>query len=125
MVLKKSLYLTFHWIQDSLLFIFRCKINIMKKNINIFIVLILLFFLPAKIFSEENYYYFRPEINYGSDFMFNPLNLFINGSYDIFRNGSHSKHLINQPYKQGFENVMKNITSPKKKYKSLWYKEFF
>jgi hypothetical protein len=93
----------------------------MKKLIFILFALI---FIETVWAEEISYYYYRPEINYGSEVMFNPINLFLNGSYDIFRNGAHSKHLFDQPYKDGLENVFDNLTHPKHNIDLYGYQNF-
>ena len=57
----------------------------------------LLLFSPA-FAQETKYYFYNPKIDYGSDATYSPLTMMINGSYDIFRNGAHSKNVFNQPY---------------------------
>ena len=62
--------------------------------------------------QETKYYFYNPKIDYGSDGFYSPLSMMINGSYDIFRNGAHSKDVFNQPYMIGMKNVWRNISSP-------------
>jgi len=82
--------------------------------------LILLLVLALPFLSQaqnKKYYFYRPKINYGSEAVFNPLTLIINGSYDILRNGSHqnngeTNNIFRLDYRQGFRNVWANISSP-------------
>ncbi len=91
------------------------RINIIKRY---FIVLIIFACYPSSLQSQEKqYYFYNPEIDYGSEAYFNPISLLLNGSYDILRNGSHENNnetinVFRLDYKQGFKNVWDNITSP-------------
>lgn len=88
-------------------------------------IVVLTLSVVAVLFSNENeYYYFNPENDFGSDGMFNPVNLFLNGSYDIFRNGAHNKDLTDQPYRTGFINVRDNLRRPWKNIERYGYKNF-
>lgn len=80
------------------------------------ILLVILFFQLA--YSQKNeYYFYRPEINYGSELSFDPITMFLNGSLDILRNGSREsygqdKNVFNLSYEVGIKNVWYNITDP-------------
>ena len=62
--------------------------------------------------QEQNYYFYNPKNDFGSDAIYSPLSMMLNGSYDILRNGAHSKDILDQPYLIGMKNVWKNISSP-------------
>ena len=62
--------------------------------------------------QEQKYYYYNPDNDFGSDLYFNPATLIMNGSFDILRNGGHTKNVFDQEYKKGFENVWRNISDP-------------
>ena len=64
------------------------------------------------IAQDQNYYFYKPKIDYGSEGFYNPLSMMINGTYDILRNGAHSKDVFNQPYYTGMTNVWRNISNP-------------
>ena len=74
--------------------------------------------------DPPGYYYYKPDINYGSELNFNPYTVFINGAFDILRNGGHSKNIFDQEYAIGFKNVWKNITHPIKNIEQIGWKEF-
>jgi len=74
--------------------------------------------------SDKPYYFYNPDQEYGSELRFNPLTLWVNGSFDILRNGGHSKDIFNQPYKVGCENVVQNITHPFANIKEYGVKDF-
>lgn len=77
------------------------------------LVAILTIFSVGKGYSQEKkYYFFHPEIEIGSETMFNPLSVILNGGYDILRNGSRPRDVTKQYYKIGTKNVLKNILNP-------------
>ncbi|MCH7733490.1 MAG: hypothetical protein IIB44_13450 [Candidatus Marinimicrobia bacterium] len=83
------------------------------KTVIIVLNLILLPNLYAQDFQEKKYYFYKPEINYGSEAIFNPFTLVINGSFDIFRNGGHNKDISNMGYfTSGTRHVLRAITNP-------------
>jgi hypothetical protein len=76
-------------------------------------LLLLLFLIPELSLAQENkFYFYNPESKTGSERNFNPASLFINGSYDILRNGYHSKDITKIEYGIAFNNVWRNITHP-------------
>lgn len=88
-----------------------------------FIIFIIL--LAGNLFSQHsNYYFYKPDARIGSDYYFNPLNMVLNGSYDILRNGTHSKDLSKIRYSIGIENVWWNITHPVKAIDQYGWKYF-
>jgi hypothetical protein len=64
--------------------------------------------------QEKEYFFYNPKNNFGSDALFNPLSVLVNGSYDVLRNGSHSKNVFDQYYSEGFKNVFWNLGRPLK-----------
>ncbi|MDP8229418.1 MAG: hypothetical protein P9M15_08195 [Candidatus Electryoneaceae bacterium] len=76
------------------------------------LLLVILFFFQFTDAQSKKYYFFHPENRFGSDLAFNPANVFINGSFDILRNGGHDKNIFRQSYKIGWENVWYNISDP-------------
>jgi len=76
------------------------------------LIKIIVIFLFAPLIASD-YYFYRPENNFGSDLYFNPWNMTINGSFDILRNGAlQTKDLRDVPLGLGAENVWRNIRSP-------------
>ena len=82
------------------------KISI--RNLILFLVLL----WTHAIADTTSYYFYKPDIDYGSESLFNPVYTLIDGSYDILRNGAHTKNIFKQPYSDGFNNVMNNISRP-------------
>ena len=96
---------------------------------NILNVMIIIFiFLQVNWLSAQNqsnkYYFYHPEYDYGSELSFNPLTTFINGSFDILRNGGHSKDLTKQAYRNGFSVVWENISDPFSTIEEYGWKHF-
>lgn len=89
-----------------------------KSEITFFLFVIFLlgqFSLPFA--QEKHYYFYRPQIAYGSEITNNPLVTFFNGSYDVLRNGARSNkgetmNVFKLDYETGVENVWRNISSP-------------
>jgi len=60
--------------------------------------------------AQNKYYFYKPDIKIGSELHFNPGTLFLNGSFDILRNGGHSKDITKIEFQKAFDNVWWNIT---------------
>ncbi len=83
------------------------------KCMNKKILLIISFFYMIYCYAELNHYYFyQPEIDLGSEGSFTPMSMWINGGYDILRNGAHDQQLTNQEYRNGFKYVCKSLAHP-------------
>ena len=76
------------------------------------IILLMLIVVINASGNDYEYYFYNPDLDYGSESIFNPISLFINGSFDILRNGAHNKNIFDQPYKTGFNNVIDNVLHP-------------
>ncbi len=90
------------------------KIGSLKGRVILFLAIVLPLVLKAQ---NKHYFFYRPEIDYGSEAVSNPLTLLLNGSYDVLRNGGHryngkTASVFQLDYRQGFRNVWDNITSP-------------
>ncbi len=106
-----------------------CKIllfQILKKNYIDGMRTILIFTLLIQIsFAQNNKnYFYNPDSKIGSELYFNPLTLFLNGSFDILRNGGHSKDITKIEYKIAFDNVWWNLTHAQKAIKEYGTKYF-
>lgn len=44
--------------------------------------------------SDKPYYFYNPDQEYGSELRFSPFTLWVNGSFDILRNGGHYKDIF-------------------------------
>jgi hypothetical protein len=60
--------------------------------------------------AQERYFYHN--LPYGSEALYNPLSLVLNGSYDIIQMENRSREIFTLPYATGFKNVFKNLASP-------------
>lgn len=73
--------------------------------------LLLLILINQFLFAQnKEYYFYDPEAKMGSEYYFSPFSTFMNGSFDILRNGTHSKNLSKTDYQMAFENVWWNLT---------------
>jgi hypothetical protein len=83
----------------------------------IFLIIFISFsVIPLKA-DDHEYYFYQPHIDFGSEAGFSPFRSFINGGYDVLRNGSHENNkeninIFQLDYRQGFITVWDNITSP-------------
>lgn len=84
----------------------------------------LLLFLHICDAQENQYYFYNPQIKSGSEYYFNPLTVFVNGSFDILRNGGHSKDITNIEYQTAFDNVWWNISHPIESIKQYGWQDF-
>ena len=69
--------------------------------------------LTYAVFGQDStgrYFYTHPE--FGSQSMFNPFSVLINGGYDIVQTGIYDSHPFHIPYAKGFSNVLYNIRHP-------------
>lgn len=79
----------------------------------------------SSLFSqEERYYFYNPSNTFGSDLMFNPISLALNGSFDILRNGGGEKHVFKIDYGKGLDNVWQNLTHPVQNIRKYGWKNF-
>jgi hypothetical protein len=93
-------------------------------NKNLWIPLCLFMLLVRLEAQEKAYYFYYPETAYGSELYFNPVTVFINGCYDILRNGGHDKNIFDQNYTAGMDNVWDNISHPFRNIKIFGWKRF-
>jgi hypothetical protein len=77
-----------------------------------FSITVLLFFIciADTVFSDSLYFYKKR--NFGSEALYNPLNLILNGSFDINQLDGHSRNIFSFPYNKATENVFRNLTNP-------------
>jgi hypothetical protein len=69
--------------------------------------------LAANPFSASGQHrYFYHNLPYGSEALYNPVSLILNGSYDIIQNENRSNEIFKLPYGQGAANVFKNLGNP-------------
>jgi hypothetical protein len=73
-------------------------------------VLLALLVLYNNLYPQERYFYTNKP--YGSEALFNPISLIINGGFDICQLQNYSDKLGNQPYNRQLKNVWKNLTHP-------------
>ena len=77
---------------------------------NSLLFLVLLLFFPLNTFAQESYFY--KGYNYGSEAEYNPVNLILNGSFDIIQLQGHSRNVFKFPYGEGARNVLRNLGNP-------------
>ncbi|MCX6137624.1 MAG: hypothetical protein NTV54_09050 [Ignavibacteriales bacterium] len=60
--------------------------------------------------AQERYFYSGK--TFGSEAMYNPLSVIINGGFDVLQASTHSRSVSVIPFHTGFDNVWRNITDP-------------
>lgn len=83
-----------------------------KLTLNLTLTIPILFFLVGEglYAQEKNYFYTNKP--YGSEALFNPITLFINGSYDVTQLQLVSNRIGDQQYDKTFHVVMRNLGHP-------------
>ena len=62
--------------------------------------------------STAQQQYFYKGRDYGSEALYNPVNLLLSGSYDIIQLDGHDRNIFNFPYRIAASNVLRNLGSP-------------
>lgn len=84
----------------------------------LFSILMVLNFLPLLAKEQaKTYYFYHPEVTYGSERLLSPAVIFLNGAFDVLRNGGHenngeTNNIFKLDYPRGFTNVWDNISKP-------------
>lgn len=82
--------------------------EITRKSMRLFFISFLI--LSISVFPQEKYFYTGKD--YGSQALYNPFNLILNGSYDIIQMEGANRKIFRFPYQAGSRNVLKNLGSP-------------
>ncbi len=64
--------------------------------------------------AETSPHYFYRAQDYGSESLFNPLAVLVNGGFDILRNPSYSSDLLRLNFSGGLKNLGRNLAAPQK-----------
>lgn len=72
--------------------------------------------------NEKRYFYFGRD--YGSEAMFNPLAVIINGGFDILQASTHTRELKSMAIATGAKNVWENISDPFPRIKKFGWNNF-
>lgn len=73
------------------------------------VLLIFICYITSCSAQEHAYYSGR---TYGSEALYNPMTLILNGSYDIIQLDGHSRSVLDFPYRTATSNVLRNLTDP-------------
>ncbi|MEK7264259.1 MAG: hypothetical protein AAB071_07105 [Bacteroidota bacterium] len=82
----------------------------MKFQKAFFAFLLLFIAVADSAFSDSLYFYKKR--NFGSEALYNPINMILNGSFDIIQLDGHSRRIFPFPYKKATENVFRNLANP-------------
>jgi len=101
------------------------RLQFIYKKLLLFIFL--LAFQPfSEVFgqTEDNPFYFYEGKPYGSEAIFNPLTVIINGGFGIMQINNRSNNLGSVNYKNGYHNVMYNLARPLEVISQFGWKRF-
>lgn len=77
-----------------------------------FIIIYCCLFSSSKLYGQEkNYYFFRP-YDYGSEALFNPISVFVNGGCDTYQQLDRESTFDAIPWKNAATSVWHSVTSP-------------
>lgn len=85
-------------------------------------LLLFLLLVTGPVLAQEAYYY--KNRNYGSEALYNPVAVILNGSYDILQIDGKRRDILELPYEQGFKNVFRNLLAPLPAINKLGWKKF-
>lgn len=88
----------------------------------IFFLIILSFCPSKKIFSQKQFFYQGKD--FGSESLYNPISLILNGSFDIIQLQNYSRNLEEIHYKEGTKNVFNNLGNPFHAIKNYGWNKF-
>ena len=80
-------------------------------RINLIVVLCCLFFSFILLGQEKDYYFLRP-YDYGSEAVYNPVSVFVNGGCDTYQQLDRASTFEAVPWKNGATSVWRSVTSP-------------
>lgn len=105
--------------RSDVYFFIHSELN-MLRNLIVFLLII----IPINSVFASKLYFYHPEQNYGSESVFNPITLNLNGGFDILRNGGHDKTLSGQRFRHNFKYVWKALKDPLGNVDRKGWKEF-
>lgn len=77
----------------------------------IFLTIIIVLTFGGNFLAQSKDYFYK-ELNYGSEALYNPLYIILNGSYDIIQLQGHDRDIFNFPYGTAAKNVLRNLGNP-------------
>ena len=80
------------------------------------------YYFDTKSQTSESLFYSGKD--YGSEAMFNPINVILNNGYDIIQLGNKPRTIFDYPYEHAINNVWKSITHPGKTISDYGVKKF-
>lgn len=88
----------------------------------IYLFIVLISFSSA-IFAQRPFFYSGKK--YGSESLYNPINLLLNGSYDIIQLQHHNRNIWRFPYYKSAQNVFNNLLNPFRQISKYGWSKFF
>lgn len=85
-----------------------------------FLLILLTFTLG--MYAQDGFFYNGK--NYGSEALYNPFNLILNGSFDIIQLDGHNRNIFKFPYTTAAKNVFSNLGNPLKAINEVGWGKF-
>ncbi len=68
--------------------------------------------LCSTLYSQDSTFFFYRNLPYGSEALYNPLTVILNGSYDVLQFDGMPRNISRYPYYRGGKNVIANLGNP-------------
>ncbi len=90
----------------------RNQIQTSLINVTCLFIFSCLLFSPSRLYGQEKEYYFFRPYDYGSEALFNPISVLVNGGCDTYQQLDRPSTFDAIPWKNGSTSVWRSITSP-------------
>lgn len=67
--------------------------------------------LFCRVAAAQTHFFYQGR-DYGSEALYNPVYMMLNGSYDIIQLDGHPRNILKFPYAKAFRNVFRNLGNP-------------
>lgn len=81
--------------------------------------------LCSTLYSQDSTYYFYHSLPYGSEALYNPLSVILNGSYDVLQFDGMPRNISRYPYRHAIRNVTSNLGNPFAPIRRFGFGNFF
>ena len=88
-----------------------------------YLIFLLFLFGSTASAQEDPYYFYRP-LDYGTERIYNPLSMIIDGGFGILQYQNRPRTFLDVNYKNGFHNVIENLSHPFYSIRVYGWKDF-
>jgi hypothetical protein len=106
------------------LFIHIQQYKVALRDSRIHVIIAVFFITAGALCAQEEKFFFYSGRDYGSEAMYNPLSVIINGGYDVLQASTHTRSVTAISYSVGYTNVWKNISNPFSQIEKFGWKRF-